>query len=373
MNIQKTVKARIFALTRIKEALLREEYDNFQASLRGYDVPLYSATKQQAQRLLKRMGRKPKRKEYPMILRRDVFNVRETENRLARFWVKVPVYHIRGGIKVPIQLPRNQEGLLSLSIREGKLLWKGDHWSLHITVMKEVEVKPQPPSTVLAVDLGERYVATSVVIVNGVMRDPRFYGKRVRGMRRHYTWLRKRLGERKLLWVIRKVGHGERRKVNAILHNISRAIVDKAKVNKAVIVLGKLKGVRQRARGRRMNRIVASMPYYRLTQLITYKALWEGIPAIKISERNTSKTCHKCGKMGRRPSQGLFKCPNCGLEYNADLNGAINLAKRFSEQGLENGAVLDTALNSGVMNRAQQGSYRRIYGFSRVECQLGIV
>lgn len=38
MRLQKTVKAKIFALTRIKEFLLREEYDNFQDSLRDYAV-----------------------------------------------------------------------------------------------------------------------------------------------------------------------------------------------------------------------------------------------------------------------------------------------------------------------------------------------
>jgi len=134
MKLQKTVKAKIFGLTRIKE-----EYDNFQACLRGFDVPLYSATKQQAERLLRRLRKKPKQKEYPMILRRDVFNIKETENKLAKFWVKIPVHHVRGGVKVPIQMALNQEEL-SLSIREGKLIWKGDHWSLHITVMKEAEV-----------------------------------------------------------------------------------------------------------------------------------------------------------------------------------------------------------------------------------------
>mgnify|MGYP001028435139 CR=1 FL=1 len=349
MKLQKTVKAKIFGLTKTKEAMLREEFDNFQAVMNGVETPLYSATKQQAHRLLRKMKRKPKQKQYPLILRRDVFNIKETKNKLSRFWAKIPVHHIRGGVKVPISLPRNQEKLLSYSIREGKLIRKGEGWSLHLTVMKEVQIRSELPSTVLAVDLGERYIATSVVIAKGVMKNPRFYGREVRGIRRHYSWLRKRLGERKLLHVIRRIGHAERRKVDSILHRISRDIVDEAKRCKAVIVLGDLKGIRNRARGRRMNRIVANMPYYHMTQMITYKALWEGVPVYKVSERNTSKMCHRCGSEGKRPFQGLFKCPSCGLEYNADLNGAINIAKRFSEQVLENGAELDTALNSGEM------------------------
>lgn len=98
-----------------------------------------------------------------------------------------------------------------------------------------------------------------------------------------------------------------------------------------------------------MNRIVSNMPYYALTQMITYKAHGKGIPVIKVNENGTSKTCHRCGEKGRRPFQGLFICSSCGLEYNADLNGAINIGKRFSEQVLKNGAVFDTALNSGDM------------------------
>lgn len=349
MKLQKTIKAKIFALTKTKEAILQEEYDNFQAVLNGFDAPLYSATKQQAQRLLRKMKRKPKQKTYPMILRRDVFNVRETKNKLTKFWVKIPVHHVRGGIKVPISLPHNQEKLLSFSIREGKLIRKGDNWSLHLTVMKEAQTYSESPSTVLAVDLGERYIATSVVIAKGKITSPRFYGKEVRGIRRHYSWLRKRLGERKLLSVIKRVGHAEQRKVNAVLHKISRDIVNEAKETNAKIVLGELKGIRNGAKGRRMNRIVSNMPYYKLTQMIIYKAQWKRIQVVKVSERYTSKTCHCCGSRGKRPFQGLFVCSTCGIEYNADVNGAINIAKRSLGYMPSDGAVLDTALNSGEM------------------------
>lgn len=92
-----------------------------------------------------------------------------------------------------------------------------------------------------------------------------------------------------------------------------------------------------------MNRIVANMPYYRLTQMITYKALWKGIYVFKVSERNASKNCYRCGSQGEMLSRSRFKCPSCGLNYfNADLNGAINMAERFSSHIGENGVALDT-------------------------------
>jgi len=54
MKAKKTIKAKI-ELRKRKEELLKREYENWQRYLRGdRTVPLYSATKQQADRLLKR-------------------------------------------------------------------------------------------------------------------------------------------------------------------------------------------------------------------------------------------------------------------------------------------------------------------------------
>ena len=201
--------------------------------------------------------------------------------------------------------------------------------------MKEVQIRSELPSTVLAVDLGERYIATSVVIAKGIIKNPRFYGKQVRGIRRHYCWLRKRLGKRKLLSVIKRLGSTEKRKVNAVLHKISRDIVDEAKEQNAYITIGELKGIRKSAKGRRMNRIVSNMPYYKLTQMIIYKAEWEGIQVVKVSERYTSKTCHSCGKRGKRPFQGL--CVPSGMDIML-VGWTINIAAKslgsFTMEGL---------------------------------------
>lgn len=149
--------------------------------------------------------------------------------------------------------------------------------------------------------------------------------------------------------MIKRIGGAEKRKVTASLHKISRDIVDEVKEQNAHIVVGELRGIRKSAKGRRMNRIVSNMPYYKLTQMIVYKAEWEGIQVLKVSERYTSKTCHSCEKRGRRPFQGLFVCFYCGLAYNVDLNGAINMAKRSLDYISIDGAVLDTAFNSGEM------------------------
>ena len=345
MKLQKTIKAKIIGLTSLKENLLRQEYDNWQLCLQGgKSIDLYLATQQQADRFLKKLGKEKKDREYPMILRNDVINLKETDNKLAKVWLKIPIANFKGGVKVPLQLPYNQEKLLKFKLRESKLIWKSGHWSVHITVETEVST-PNPTPNVLAIDLGEKVIATSVKIADGQIREPRFMGKNVRGIRRHYAWLRKVLGEGKHLDTIKKVKDTERRKVNAILHKISRDIVDSAKKDKCTIVLGSLKGIRKSAKGKgkRFNRIVANMPYFKLTQMIEYKAMWDGVPVVYIREWS-SKICHTCNNIGKRPTQGKFVCPICG-EYNADLNCAVTHGKRFSSYMLENGAVFDTARN----------------------------
>lgn len=100
--VKKPIKAKILELRKGKGELLRREYENFQRYLRGdKSVPLYSATKQQADRLLRRLkGKLKPDKEYPMILRRDVYRA---DTKLTPYWLKIPIHGVRGGINVPIK------------------------------------------------------------------------------------------------------------------------------------------------------------------------------------------------------------------------------------------------------------------------------
>ncbi|MCL0041445.1 RNA-guided endonuclease TnpB family protein [Dehalococcoidia bacterium] len=297
----KAVKAKIVSPTRKKEKLLEAEYQGFQAVLHRQDAPIYSATRQQAERLRKRI-KKPRHWHYPLIIRRDTLKVEKKDTKLCSYWARIPIGGIRGGIWAAI-IPHCPfpEGC---SIREAKLLKLKKGWFLYITIQREVEVK-EVNGTILAVDLGEKHLATSVRF-NGKMESPKFYGKEVRGIRRHYHWLRKRLEERKLLKVVKRIGRAERRKVDAILHKISRAIVEEAKVNDATIILGELKGIRKKAKGKRFNRIISNMPYYRFSSFIQYKALWEGIPVVKgeLPHASHGASCfhdQPCGNWNKSP------------------------------------------------------------------------
>jgi putative transposase len=338
MKVKKTIKAKILELRKGKEELLRQEYENFQRYLHGdKSVPLYSATRQQAERLLRRLKGKLKlNKEYPMILRRDVYRA---NTKLTPYWLKIPTYGVRGGINVPI---KTHEPITNdMVCREAKIVRRKGEWFVYITVEKEVQERN--PKSVLAVDLGIRWTATTV---NSNNPKPKFYGKQLRRVKGHYFYLRRSLALKKAYRALKRLGHKERRVVNDILHKTSRAIVDEALENDSMIVLGKLKGIRKNGKGRRFNRKLNNgFPYHRLSQFIEYKARWLGIKVIKVSERNTSKTCHRCGHIGLRAGS-LFKCPKCGYTCNADYNGAINILKRAMGYMPIAGAALTQPLNS---------------------------
>jgi putative transposase len=314
-----TIQAGIINLTKRKQQLLDREYTNLQLFLKGKkDVQLYSANKQQALRYYKVI--KPN-KEYPISLRNTTINLKKAK----RFWfLKIPVAGQRGGIKVPIKPHRDipSEGKLC----ESKLIQKDKNYIVMLTFdIPTPSVKV--PSSILAVDLGERFPATAVLLQNGNVMKPMFLGKEIRGIRRHYGWIRTRLQEKGLLKDVKRIGRKEHRIVNNVLHKISKAVVSLADQTNSCIVLGDLKGIRKQRRGKRLNRIVSNIPYYRLSQMIAYKATMKGIPVITTNEAYTSRTCHICGCEGKRKTQGLFVCPYCG-EYNADLNGAINIGKK---------------------------------------------
>ena len=79
-----------------------------------------------------------------------------------------------------------------------------------------------------------------------------------------------------------------------------------------------------------MRQALSSWAFYQLRQFIEYKARAAGVQVIYVDPRNTSRTCSKCGHVDKksRKDQEHFVCTACGHALNADINAALNIARR---------------------------------------------
>ena len=254
---------------------------------------------------------------------------------LSSCWVKVPVFDPEKGrgnsIWCPAHVPRKDAQLVREgNLRDSELVRRDGDWYVHLVVKRSVTVQ-DGYDDVLAIDMGARWVATCVFLSD---RKTTFYGGEVRCIREHYKQLRKSIGKakpRQGQQVVERIGDAEARKVDDRLHKIARQIVEDAEERNAVIVVGDLGGIRKdNDKGRYVNDKTHKMPFARLLNYIEYKAHDAGIDVQLVEEYDTSQTCNRCSCEGVRATQGRFKCPECGLDDNADKNGVFeNL--RFSD------------------------------------------
>jgi len=343
LKVKKTIKAKIVYLTRIKQRLLEEEYANLQRFLHGGKTELYSANKQQAERFYKKI--KPNKK-YPLSVRKDLLKLERRDTKIAEYWVRLPVKGRRGGLWVAVKPHCPIEP--DVEICESKLFKRNGNFYLYVVFQKEVEIpKPEPTdkTVVIACDIGEANPLASVELWNqGEKRkNALFLGREIRNIRAHYNDLKKRIGQKKVKhavkWIKEHVEDKETRKVNDVLHKATTKIVDTAEELKksgctSIIVYGDLEKVRhQRIRGktrcRKNNRKIHAMSSHKIKHMLTYKALWKEIPVIPVNETYTSQLCWRCGSLNTETGKRLFKCKDCGLEYNRDLNGAVNMGNRL--------------------------------------------
>jgi putative transposase len=231
---------------------------------------------------------------------------------------KISKRRIRIGLIKPYEpIPKDAK------ICECKLYKRDNRWFLDVVVQRNIPEKTEYQN-VIAIDMGIRHIVTSVELAAG---KTVFYGKDLN----HVRGLRRQLGLKKAIDTIKRIGHHERRIANDIIHKITREIVNRAIETDSLIVLGKLKSLRNqekkkgRGRGRKFNRKLSGFPYFKFTEYLTYKAALAGIKVIKVFEDWTSQTCRKCSQRRMRKTQGLFICKNCG-EENADRNAAFNIA-----------------------------------------------
>ena len=210
---------------------------------------------------------------------------------------------------------------------------RAGRWYVAINAKSEIE-QPELTGDVVGIDLG---LKTRAVFSNGVFFDaPKAtyeYQKKLARAQRELS-RRKRAGKnwqktkRKVQIIHAKIADVRKHWLHQISHYTTHEL------KPSVIVLEDL-NVSGMVKNHHLAKAVSDAGFFELRRQIEYKADWLGIEVV-IADRwfASSKTCSGCGwkNANLTLADRVFKCPECGLEIDRDLNAAQNLAALVNRQ-----------------------------------------
>jgi len=266
-----------------------------------------------------------------------------------------------GIVEVRTRLPNGTK------VTGARIIPRGIGYMLEITYDKEVkekrvQEKENPidseivndskelakPCRALGIDPGlENLLATvnnigvpPIVFKGGPVKSMnQFYNKRRAELQRQYARQGIDTGPK-----MQKLSLKRNRKINCFFHLVSIRLILYCKMWEIdTIVLGRNKLWKQEINlGKRTNQNFVSIPFYKLYQMIKYKAEEAGIRVIEIEEAYTSMCSfldwesieHHEVYMGKRIKRGLFRSAK-GILINADVNGAYNHLRNAIPESME--------------------------------------
>ena len=210
-----------------------------------------------------------------------------------------------------------------LFVREGKLMI-----SLTFDSAKEKEKE----SLCLGVDLGIRRVAACS---DGRLIIDKKFNAEKRKLRYNKRQLQSK-GTKSARKHLKKAKHKERNKNKNQTHLVVNKIL---KTDANIISLENLKGIKAKKYKKQNKNAISQVPFFELRRILTYKAENMGKHVCLVSPAYTSQIDNVSGiKEGER--KGCRFYAKSGLIYDADINAAINIARR-SKHPISIGNFLD--------------------------------
>lgn len=210
---------------------------------------------------------------------------------------------------------------------ESDLITRNGQWYLLATLDLPESPQNTDPQGFIGVDLGIANIATTSA-------GHRHSGRKLNRTRQNDRNLRTRLqkkGTRSAKRRAKRHAGKEARRTRDINHKISKHIVAEAQRTGRGIALEELKGIRERARLKKPQRVtINSWAFGQLTDFIAYKARRAGVPLVHVHPAYTSQECSRCHHVDKRnrPSQAVFTCRSCGFVEHADLNASHVISQR---------------------------------------------
>ncbi|HEV2316336.1 MAG TPA: RNA-guided endonuclease TnpB family protein [Thermoplasmata archaeon] len=203
-----------------------------------------------------------------------------------------------------------------------------------VLILEKEAPEPYQPTALIALDTNERSL-DGVLLREGGGTSVQVPYPEVSVVQRRHFLRRRRLGRKKAhdRRVGRRLGgregRRERHRVAQRLHLLSKMLVERARKERAALVLEDLHLPMGGGRGPRMRRRLSHWPWRELHRQLEYKAEERGVPVLKIDPRYTSKTCPRCGVVKDRRSKvgRVFVCASCGWRCDRQLNAGMNICR----------------------------------------------
>ncbi|MDZ8263197.1 transposase [Nostoc sp. ChiQUE01b] len=197
-----------------------------------------------------------------------------------------------------------------------------------------VDIPTQPTGRtpkVIGVDLGRRDIATTST-------GKSWNGKQIQSVRDRVSLVRANVQSKRTRSsrrLLRRLSGRERKFQEWLNHNISKQLVQDALTINAALAFEDLTNIRESLNQKRRSKVerrrTNNWAFYQLRLFVGYKANIAGIPVVFVPPTYTSQTCLRCHHVhpikGKSYRNGkVFKCGHCGLEHDADINAANNIA-----------------------------------------------
>lgn len=315
-----------------------------------YDLTAYAkdALKQHIPRLRNQYDAKEASEDQPVRLTSRGVQFDHSSERTHEFCVRIPRPGRQSNIWIPLEIsPAQRESWLKIANDErdvGEVRLQSDEkWRLSVPIKRTVEHADDVPieeRTPVGFDIGESNLLVGCACKQETPVEPLFVnGGRARQLRKELHTTHKRLQSRNAAsWRFEERHSHIQNALTDIIEKASREAIEYARqFDEPLVVLEDLEAIRdQPTRGAFLNRRLHRWAFARLQARIEDKAVDAGITVEYVNPAYTSQTCHHCRRIGSRNSQAEFRCTNeeCWVTtYQADLNAAINIARRVDPWG----------------------------------------
>ena len=236
-------------------------------------------------------------------------------------------------IEMPFDKWREPEGIPKFC----QILFKKGKWFANI-VYEILEAEINLNNNVMAVDIG----VINTAVTSDTEGNTKIYsGRQILAIQHYFnkekaklqSILTKQYPDRHSSRALRILQKKQNKQIKQSLHIHSKGIIQDC-IHKGIktLVCGDIKDIRKDKHWhKKESQKLHSWSFSKFIQQLEYKAIQVGIRFVRINERYTSQKCSICGivRKSSRKHRGFYNCKKCGNIVNADVNGAVNILKKY--------------------------------------------